>query len=141
MKIDAHYYAVLGFCRACGFNRESACTIAYASQFVDDAKINHVVIEGDIPEGVKYDTIASTRCSMPSWQRKWIREGSETGKRSSSIRVFWTRMITMPLNITNTDGWMTLLPILTGTLISERWRAQSCAVTSLNPTGINTTWQ
>ena len=57
MKIDAHYYAVLGFCRACGFNRESACTIAYASQFVDDAKINHVVIEGDIPHGVKCDTI------------------------------------------------------------------------------------
>jgi len=57
MKIDAHYYAVLAFCRACGFDKESACTIAYASQFVDDAKINHVVIEGDIPEGVKYDMI------------------------------------------------------------------------------------
>ena len=57
MKIDAHYYAVLAFCRACGFGRESACTIAYASQFVDDAKINHVVIEGDIPDGVEHDTI------------------------------------------------------------------------------------
>lgn len=57
MKIDAHYYAVLAFARAIGFNRESACTIAYASQFVDDAKINHMVIEGDIPEGVQYDTI------------------------------------------------------------------------------------
>ena len=57
MKIDAHYYAVLAFCRAIGFNRESAVTIACASQFVDDARINHVVIEGDIPEGVLYDTI------------------------------------------------------------------------------------
>ena len=39
MKIDAHYYALLAFCRACGFDKESACTIAHASQFVDDAKI------------------------------------------------------------------------------------------------------
>jgi hypothetical protein len=37
MKIDAHYYAVLGFCRACGFGKASAYDIAYASQFVDDA--------------------------------------------------------------------------------------------------------
>ena len=57
MKIDAHYYAVLAFCRACGFDKESACTVAYASQFVDDAKINHVIIEGHIPGGVQYDTI------------------------------------------------------------------------------------
>ena len=59
MKIDAHYYAVLAFCRACGFDKESACTIAYASQFVDDAKINHIVITPGsvIPEGVVYDII------------------------------------------------------------------------------------
>jgi len=57
MKIDAHYYAVLAFSRACGFDKESACTIAYASQFVDDAKINHVVIAGHIPDDVQYDTI------------------------------------------------------------------------------------
>ncbi len=47
MKIDVHYYAVLGFCRVCGFDKESACTIAYASQFVDEAKINHMVIDGE----------------------------------------------------------------------------------------------
>lgn len=40
MQRDAHYYAVLAFCRACGFKKESAQVIAYASQFVDDAKIN-----------------------------------------------------------------------------------------------------
>ncbi|OQY43168.1 MAG: hypothetical protein B6240_13065 [Desulfobacteraceae bacterium 4572_87] len=57
MKIDAHYYAVLAFARAIGFNRESAQTIAYASQFVDDARINHVVIEGHIPDNVQYETI------------------------------------------------------------------------------------
>ena len=59
MKIDAHYYAVLGFCLACGFDKGSAATIAYASQFVDDAKINHIVVPGGIPQTVQqYDMIA-----------------------------------------------------------------------------------
>lgn len=40
MQRDAHYYAILAFCRACGFNKESAQVVAYASQFTDDAKIN-----------------------------------------------------------------------------------------------------
>ncbi len=40
MKRDAHYHATLAFCRACGFNKQSAHVIAYASQLVDDAKIN-----------------------------------------------------------------------------------------------------
>lgn len=57
MKRDAHYYAILALCRACGFNKESAHVIAYASQFVDDAKINlmylndsSLTIEHDIIE-------------------------------------------------------------------------------------------
>ncbi len=45
MNRDAHYYAVLAFCRACGFNKDSAYVIAYASQFVDDAKINLMFID------------------------------------------------------------------------------------------------
>ena len=49
MKKDAHYYAVLGFCRACGFHKKSAHEIAYASQFVDDAKINHLVLSEEPP--------------------------------------------------------------------------------------------
>ncbi|MFZ3101814.1 MAG: DUF6765 family protein [Desulfitobacteriaceae bacterium] len=55
MNRDAHYYAVLGFCRACGFKKKSALVIAYASQFVDDAKINlmslkktNIAIEHDV---------------------------------------------------------------------------------------------
>lgn len=40
MKRDAHYYAILAFCRACGFKKDSALDVAYASQFTDDAKIN-----------------------------------------------------------------------------------------------------
>lgn len=44
MKKDAHFYAILAFCRACGFNKTSAFRIAYASQFVDDAKINLIFL-------------------------------------------------------------------------------------------------
>ncbi|MDY6989898.1 MAG: DUF6765 family protein [Thermodesulfobacteriota bacterium] len=56
MQQDAHYYAVLAFCRACGFKKNSAYEVAYASQFVDDAKINHIVIQGD-PGPIERDTI------------------------------------------------------------------------------------
>ncbi|NQT65934.1 MAG: hypothetical protein HQ554_07115 [FCB group bacterium] len=45
MKKDAHYYAVLAFARACGFKKEAACSVAYASQFVDDAKINYITLK------------------------------------------------------------------------------------------------
>ncbi|MHB8125256.1 MAG: DUF6765 family protein [Desulfitobacteriaceae bacterium] len=45
MNRDAHYYAILAFCRACGFKKNSAHVIAYASQFVDDAKINLIFFE------------------------------------------------------------------------------------------------
>jgi len=40
VKKDAHYYSILAFCRACGFTKESSHIIAFASQYVDDAKIN-----------------------------------------------------------------------------------------------------
>jgi hypothetical protein len=57
MKIDAHYYAVLGFCMACGFQKTIAYEIAYASQFVDDAKINHIVLSEPPPEGISFREI------------------------------------------------------------------------------------
>lgn len=56
MKIDAHYYAVLAFCRAVGFNKKAAHTVAYASQFVDDAKINHIILAEE-PTGIEYDRV------------------------------------------------------------------------------------
>ena len=56
MKIDAHYYGILAFSRACGFTKEAAGTLAYASQYVDDAKINHMVLKRK-PNGVKTKTI------------------------------------------------------------------------------------
>ena len=59
MKKDAHYYAVLAFGRACGFQKESAHRVAYASQFVDDAKINHIVLKENPGNNIEYDTIDS----------------------------------------------------------------------------------
>jgi hypothetical protein len=54
MKEDAHYYAILAFARACGFTKEAAWSVAYASQFVDDAKINQLSIIGST-YGIKPD--------------------------------------------------------------------------------------
>ncbi len=47
MQIDAHYYAVLAMARSVGIEKETAHKIAYASQFVDDAKINHITLNND----------------------------------------------------------------------------------------------
>lgn len=55
MERDAHYYAILAYCRACGFNKESSQVIAYASQFVDDAKINLIFINN--PDQIEPDMI------------------------------------------------------------------------------------
>lgn len=56
MRLDAHYYGILAFARACGFNKEKALLIAYASQYVDDANIDHIMIKGN-PGNIKYDLI------------------------------------------------------------------------------------
>src|SRR6056297_1827474 len=47
MQIDAHYYAVLTMARSVGIEKEIAHKIAYASQFVDDAKINHITLDNN----------------------------------------------------------------------------------------------
>ncbi len=56
MNRDSHYYAVLAFARACGFNKPSALTIGYASQFVDDAKINLMFIDNPV-KGIDHDIV------------------------------------------------------------------------------------
>lgn len=56
MKRDAHYYAVLAFCRACGFNKPSSHLIAYTSQYVDDAKINLMYLKNPDQEA-EYDLV------------------------------------------------------------------------------------
>lgn len=40
MEISSHYYALLALCRARGLKKDVAHKVAFASQFVDDAKIN-----------------------------------------------------------------------------------------------------
>ena len=56
MKRDAHYYATLALCRACGFNKDSSLVIAYACQFVDDARINLIYIDNPEME-IEYDIV------------------------------------------------------------------------------------
>lgn len=50
MKKDAHFYALLALSRACGFKKKSAYQLAYASQFVDDAKINLIFLHNMTPK-------------------------------------------------------------------------------------------
>lgn len=58
MNKDAHYYAILAFAVECGFKKESAKTLAYASQFVDDAKINQLTFDENNPiHGIKIDFV------------------------------------------------------------------------------------
>lgn len=47
MEISSHYYALLALCRAKGISKEVSQRIAYASQFVDDAKINYLFVDED----------------------------------------------------------------------------------------------
>src|SRR6056297_1126230 len=47
MQIDAHYYALLAMARSVGIEKETAHKIAYASQFVDYAKINKITLAAD----------------------------------------------------------------------------------------------
>lgn len=42
MQLDMHFYGIYALARAAGIKPDSACTIAYASQFVDDA------LEGEV---------------------------------------------------------------------------------------------
>jgi hypothetical protein len=62
MKVDAHYYGVLGFARVSGFEKDTAQKIAYASQFVDDAKINYLTVRGDLPDGITSDRVNEKNC-------------------------------------------------------------------------------
>lgn len=49
MKKDAHYYALLALARSVGIEKGTAHKIAYASQFVDDAKVNKFTLAEDNP--------------------------------------------------------------------------------------------
>ena len=57
MKIDAHYYALLANARAVGFNEKTSWQIAYASQYVDDALYNQILLGKKPPTEVMCDVI------------------------------------------------------------------------------------
>ena len=57
MKLDAHYYATLGFCRLAGMDEALACRVAYACQYVDDATLNCIELLGDAPAGVATESV------------------------------------------------------------------------------------
>ncbi|MGI1657891.1 MAG: DUF6765 family protein [Desulfitobacterium sp.] len=59
MKKDCHFYALLALSRACGFKKKSSNTIAYASQFVDDAKINLILFQ-NIAQNEALDAVENT---------------------------------------------------------------------------------
>lgn len=61
MKKDAHYYCILACARAAGINRDTAVKIAYSSQFVDDAQIDHLIPKKMAPLK-EYDTIDGVDC-------------------------------------------------------------------------------
>jgi hypothetical protein len=52
MKKDAHFYALLAMARSVGIEKETAHKIAYASQFVDDAKVNKITLADDNPGAI-----------------------------------------------------------------------------------------
>jgi len=63
MKKDAHYYGILAMARGCGFTKSSAHQIAYASQYVDDAKVNHYILSGPV-EGIECLEIINDKPSL-----------------------------------------------------------------------------
>ncbi len=52
MEKSSHYYALLAFCLANGVKTDTALKISYASQFVDDAKINFIKFAERYPEPI-----------------------------------------------------------------------------------------
>ena len=59
MQIDFHYYCIAVVCRAAGFNANDSLTIAYASQYTDDATESELIriqTEGDL----KFDPVRTS---------------------------------------------------------------------------------
>lgn len=59
MEISSHYYGLLALCRVCGVRKDIAHKIAYASQFVDDAKIDCFVGDDGTDKPFTIDNIAT----------------------------------------------------------------------------------
>lgn len=57
MNKDAHYYAILAVCRACGFTKESSQVVAHASQYVDDSKTNLIFLADQVNHLIEHDIV------------------------------------------------------------------------------------
>jgi hypothetical protein len=57
MEISSHYYGIYALCIACNLKKNVARKIAYASQFVDDAKINTITFDKEYQDS-EFDTVA-----------------------------------------------------------------------------------
>jgi hypothetical protein len=55
LEISSHYYALLALCRTCGIDKKTSEKIAYASQYVDDGKVNCV----ETKNGLKIKNVSS----------------------------------------------------------------------------------
>jgi hypothetical protein len=56
VEITSHYYAMLAFARVLGYNKQAAETIAYVSQYVDDALADFITVK-HISRDIEYDII------------------------------------------------------------------------------------
>jgi hypothetical protein len=68
MQKDFHYYCIAVLARAAGFTEEDALTIAYASQYVDDAKLHGPLLFGDRKtHDIRFDPIQTQHSSIRSF--------------------------------------------------------------------------
>jgi hypothetical protein len=56
VEITSHYYAMLAFARVLGYNKQAAETIAYVSQYVDDALADFITVK-QISKDIEFDVI------------------------------------------------------------------------------------
>lgn len=63
MQLDFHYYAIAVLARAAGFHPQDALTIAYASQYTDDAVATDPLRLGDT--GLYFDPVCTAHALIP----------------------------------------------------------------------------
>jgi hypothetical protein len=67
MEKDFHYYCTGVLARAAGFTEQDALTIAYASQYVDDAMLDRPLRFGEkTPQDIRFDPVRTQHTSIKS---------------------------------------------------------------------------
>ncbi len=70
MQKDFHYYCIGVLARAAGFSSEDALTIAYASQYVDDAT-EGTQMDFDVESDLKFDPVRTAHRGLSAQALKW----------------------------------------------------------------------